>query len=366
MATSASKDMIVLKWRYIEMGNIKTVFGVTFVALILLVGLGCQSAMGPAREPELLELYGHLDGHDPVMIREGDTYYIFTTGGRRGGMVPIRVSKDMYNWTHIGDALSEIPAWVREEVPRARNAWAPDISYFNGKYHLYYSVSSFGVNHSAIGLATNVTLDPNSPGYEWIDQGMVVRSRPDEDDFNAIDGNLVIEDEDNIWLSWGSFWGGIMMRRVNPATGKLCTEDTTLHVLASRPRANEHQTPPVEGAVEAPFIIKHGRYWYLFASYDFCCRGADSTYNIRVGRSRNVTGPYVDRDGKLMTENGGTIVLESTEGAWVGPGHQAIYRDQTGDYLVFHAYNAHGGRGSRLFISTMVWEKGWPRVAEVP
>ncbi len=353
------------------MKNIRTVVGAIVVIATLLAGLGCQSEMmssAPPREPELLELQGDLGVHDPVIIREGGTFYVFCTGGgRRGGITPIRCSKDMYNWTLCGHVFDQLPDWVREEVPRARGAWAPDISYYNGKYHLYYSVSSFGVNHSAIGLATNVTLDPNSPDYQWVDQGMVVRSRPGEDDFNAIDGNLVIEDEDNIWLCWGSFWGGIMMRRVDPATGKLSTTDTTLHCLASRPRVNEHQTPPVEGAIEAPFIVKHGRYWYLFASYDFCCRGPNSTYNIRVGRSRKVTGPYVDREGKRMTEEGGTMVLQSTDGAWVGPGHQAVYRDQHGDYLVFHAYNSQGGRpGSRLFISTMVWENGWPRVAELP
>ncbi len=344
-----------------------TVLAVAVVTSVLLTGLGCQSNMTP-REPELLSLQGNLGVHDPVIMREGDTFYVFCTGGgRRTGVTPIRCSKDMYNWTLCGYVFDQLPEWVREEVPRARDAWAPDISYYNGKYHLYYSVSSFGVNDSAIGLAANVTLDPNSPDYEWVDQGMVVRSRAGEDDFNAIDGNLVIEDERNVWLCWGSFWGGIMMRRVDPDTGKLSAEDTTLHRLASRPRKAEHQTPPEEGAIEAPFIIRHGRYWYLFASYDFCCRGADSTYNIRVGRSRRVTGPYVDRDGKPMTKGGGTRVLESTTGPWVGPGHQAVLQEKGGDYLVFHAYNAEGGRPrSRLFISTMAWENGWPRVAELP
>ncbi len=349
------------------MKTMRIISVVMAVTPMLLAGVGCQNTMTPVKEPELLELRGNLGVHDPVIIREGDVFYVFCTGGGRRGLVPVRCSKDMYNWAFLGNALDQTPDWVRQEVPRARGAWAPDISYYNGKYHLYYSVSSFGVNDSAIGLATNVTLDPNSPDYEWIDQGMVVRSRSGEDDFNAIDGNLVIEDEDNVWLSWGSFWGGIMMRRVNPATGKLSTEDTTLYCLASRPRLQEHETPPVEGAIEAPFIVKRGNYWYLFASYDFCCRGPNSTYNIRVGRSREVTGPYIDRDGKPMTEGGGTMVLQSTDGAWVGPGHQAVYRDESGDYLVFHAYNAQGGRPrSRLFISTMVWQNGWPRVAELP
>jgi arabinan endo-1,5-alpha-L-arabinosidase len=343
-----------------------TMSGVTMSLVILVAGLGCQSTMTPPQEPELLPLQGNLGVHDPVIIREGDTFYVFCTGGgRRSGVTPIRCSKDMYNWTLCGHVFEQLPEWATQEIPRARGAWAPDISYYNGKYHLYYSVSTFGRNDSAIGLATNMTLDPNSPDYKWVDQGMVVRSREGEDDFNAIDGNLVIKDERNVWLCWGSFWGGIMMRRIDPDTGKLSAEDTTMYRLASRAREEEHQTPPVEGAIEAPFIIRHGRYWYLFASYDFCCRGARSTYNIRVGRSRRVTGPYVDRDGKPMAEGGGTMVLESTTGAWRGPGHQAVLQDQSGDYLVFHAYSAANGR-SQLHISTIVWEDGWPRVAKLP
>ena len=131
-----------------------------------------------AAEPQLLELTGELGVHDPVMIKAGDTYYLFATGGRRGrGIMPIHTSHDMREWTRGGFAFEQLPDWVADEVPRARNAWAPDISFFNGKYHLYYSLSSFGVNHSAIGLATNTTLDPSDPNYKWVDQGMVVRSR---------------------------------------------------------------------------------------------------------------------------------------------------------------------------------------------
>src|SRR5262249_17972189 len=163
--------------------------------------------------------------------------------------------------------------WVAGEVPKARNAWAPDISFYNGKYHLYYSLSSFGVNDSAIALATNKTLDPSSSDYHWVDEGMVVDSHSAQDDFNAIDPNLAVEDADHVWLCWGSFWGGIKMRRIDPMTGKLAAEDATLYSLAARPRANPRQTPPVEGAIEAPFLFHRGDYCYLFVSFDFCCRG---------------------------------------------------------------------------------------------
>ena len=103
----------------------------------------------------------------------------------------------------------------------------------------------------------------------------------------------------------------------------------------------------------------------MFVSFDLCCRGAKSTYKVMVGRSRMVTGPYVDKDGKLMTEGGGTLVIEAAGPNWRGPGHPAVLQESGGDFLLFHAYNGQTGR-SELKISTMVWEDGWPRVGELP
>jgi arabinan endo-1,5-alpha-L-arabinosidase len=342
-------------------------FIVFLAVLVIAVALPAVRA-GGASQPEWLKLDGDIEGvHDPVIMKEGDTYYVFCTGGGRGneGIIPIRTSKDLQHWQMAGYVFDKLPAWATQEIPKAKGAWAPDISYYGGKYHLYYALSSFGVNESAIGLATNQTLDPKSPEYKWVDEGLVVHSVQGKDDFNAIDPNLVIEDERNVWLNWGSFWGGIKMRRIDPRTGKLSNMDTTLYSLAARPRNNPHQTPPVEGAIEAPFLVRHGDNWYLFVSFDFCCRGPKSDYKVVVGRSRKVTGPFVDKDGKPMAEGGGSLVVEAATDKWHGVGHEAVLRDGGNDYLLVHAYDASSGKPS-LQISLVQWDNGWPRVAPMP
>ena len=329
-----------------------------------LAGAAAALALAMLQPPEHLALTGDLAPvHDPVAIKEKNTYYVFSTGGRNGeGVIPIRTSTDMHAWKASGFVFVSLPEWATREIPGARNAWAPDISYVNGKYRLYYSLSTFGSRNSAIGLATNRTLDTSSANHRWTDEGMVLRSREDTDDWNAIDPNLVIENSTRQWLVWGSFWSGIKMRRIDSENGKLAASDSTLYALASRPRED-----PIRGSIEAPFIIRHDQYWYLFVSFDHCCRGAASTYNIRVGRSREITGPYLDKAGVRLSDGGGSLVLEATTPRWRGPGHPGFLHEGGTDFMFFHAYFGEGlGRGSALQISSLAWENGWPRAAALP
>lgn len=297
------------------------------------------------------ELQGDIrQVHDPTIIKDGDTFYLFST---RAG-IAIRCSKDLVSWRLCGDVFAHLPAWAATDVPGLRGIWAPDVSYFNGKYHLYYSASTFGSNRSSIGLATNQTLDPGSERYRWEDKGKVISSAK-TDDWNAIDPNIVIDENGEPWLSFGSFWSGIKMRKIDPATGMLSSKDTKLYSLASRPRTAE-----LPGAIEAPVIIRRRGYYYLFVSFDFCCRGVNSTYNIRVGRSKQVTGPYFDRDGRDMMEEGGTLLLSGGK-RWRGPGHCAVLQDKDGEKLVYHAYDADARGVATLRIVSIVWdEAGWP------
>src|SRR6185369_7073432 len=291
--------------------------------------------------------------HDPSIIKEGNTYYVFST---RAG-IAIRCLKDLIHWQLCGDVFAHLPEWALKDVPGLRGLWAPDVSYFNHKYHLYYSASTFGSNHSSIGLATNETLDPASETYRWVDQGKVIGSNTG-DDWNAIDPDVVLDEHNQPWLAFGSFWGGIKLRKLDGATGKLSSEDQTLYSLARRAR-----TSGGPGAIEAPNIIRKNDYYYLFVSFDFCCRGKDSTYNIRVGRARRLTGPYIDRSGKPMMDGGGTLVVAGA-GRWACTGHSSVLQEKDRDWLVYHAYDTEWHGVSTLRISALRWDSdGWGMIS---
>lgn len=290
--------------------------------------------------------------HDPVIIKQGDTYYLYCTGAE----IPSRSSKDLLKWDRFKpNALPVTPQWAKDYVPKADSIWAPDISFYNGKYYMYYSVSTFGSNHSCIGLQTNTTLNPEDPAYKWEDQGLVMAS-DNPDTYNCIDPNRIMDADGNAWLAFGSFWTGIKMRRLDNETGLLSKDDTKLYPLAQR----FVQYDPIEGA----FIILKDGFYYLFASFDFCCKGTDSTYNVRVGRSEAVTGPYVDKDGVEMMKGGGTQITFPT-GRWRGPGHNSILEENGKYWIVYHAYDSLVNGIPKLRITPLLWDQnGWPSTSD--
>jgi len=304
-------------------------------------------------------LNDHMTGdispvHDPCIIKAGGLYHVFCTSQMRAGkgLIHWRTSPDLVAWTFRGAVMQAFPEWVTKAVPEARGAWAPDIAFVDGRYRLYYTASTFGKNLSVIGLMTTSTLDPAHPDFGWRDEGLVVASLPG-DDFNAIDPNAVIAADGRHYLSFGSFWGGITLVELDPDTGRP-KAGATLQPIAARPKP---------GAVEAPFIIRRGGFYYLFVSFDFCCKGVNSSYYTVVGRATSVAGPYVDRDGTDMKDGGGTVVLRAMDGdRWRGPGHCAVLEDGGRHLIVYHAYDAENGGKPALRIRQLDWTgDGWPR-----
>lgn len=314
---------------------------VTLLTAVPSGAAGGAAASYPNPEPVL----GGASAHDPSMIRVADgSYYVFSTHNG----IEIRHSPDRVHYTFVGEVLPGGATWASAYQPDgAKDLWAPDVSYHRGTYWLYYAVSSFGSNHSAIGLATSRTARPGS----WRDQGLVYASSA-TDDFNAIDPGLTVDASGHWWLSFGSFWSGIKMIALDPRTGKPTSPDTPRYNLAQRPAPD---------AIEGAYIYRHGGFYYLFASYDFCCQGLSSTYNIRVGRSRAITGPYVDQSGTPLLDDGGTTIL-ATHGYVIGPGGQTVLRDRGQDLLVYHYYNGRDAGTPRLAINRLAWPNGWPVV----
>ncbi|NMH28617.1 arabinan endo-1,5-alpha-L-arabinosidase [Flavobacterium silvaticum] len=297
--------------------------------------------------------------HDPVMIKQGNTYYVFCTG--RG--ISVFSSTDLKTWTEEKQVFETAPTWVNEgNVPGFKNhIWAPDISFHNGQYYLYYSCSAFAKNTSAIGVATNKTLDPKSSDFKWTDHGIVVQSVPNRDLWNAIDPNLSIDENGNPWLVFGSFWDGMKMVKLNKELTAVEKPEQWITV-ARRQRSFElPDADPGDAAIEAPFLYKKGDYYYLFVSWDFCCRGEKSTYKVVVGRSKTMAGPFFDKDGKDLFQGGGSLVIEGNKN-WAGVGHNSAYTIDGKDYFVFHAYDSNDKGIPKLKIKEIKWENGWPTV----
>lgn len=307
--------------------------------LFLLLGWPSSSAYA---------LQGLTGVHDPSnIVKEGNKYWIFATGQGIYSMY----STDLVNWTPGPRTVfvnNAYPGWINSKVPGFQgNFWAPECIFLNGKYYLYYSCSTFGSKVSAIGLATNVTLDPTSPNYKWEDQGEVVSTNATSD-VNAIDPAIFKDTNNDVWMSYGSFFGGIRITQLNATTGK---------PLGSTAVAVANGNP------EAAYLTKHGSFYYLFINRGACCSGVTSTYYIVAGRSASPTGPFVDQNGVDLNNNGGTPVL-SRSGRYIGPGHSGIFEEGGVSYFSHHYYDRDDNGAPKLGLAKLTWTAaGWPSVS---
>jgi arabinan endo-1,5-alpha-L-arabinosidase len=319
------------------------------LACLILAALGAHAAATATNYSSAVAApprgSGETRVHDPsTILKAGDAYWLFSTGT---GIISRR-SKDLVNWTDGPRVFDRSPDWVADAVPENRgHFWAPDVLFLTNRYLLYYSVSSFGKKTSAIALATNPTLDPGDSNYAWTDHGIVV-STTTNSNHNAIDPSLLLDRDGRLWMAYGSYWSGIKLMELDPQTGMRIATNSPLHALAW----NE--------SIEAAGLHRRGDHYYLFLNWGKCCRGTNSTYEIRVGRSASITGPYVDRDGKHLMKGGGTLFLE-TAGYRIGPGHAAFLQHNGKEYLSYHYYHGeHGGRPTLGIISLNWTADGWP------
>lgn len=293
-------------------------------------------------------LKGNLRVHDPVMIKEGDTYYVFHTG--RG--VSVKTSKDRVYWQNAGRVFDStaLPAWHKADIPKQDGSlWAPDIHYRDGKYHLYYSVSAWMNFNSSIGYATNTTLDKTSPNYKWVDQGQVINYKNGGEGVNVIDPNIFTETDGKVWLVYGSYKAGLRMAELDKKTGKLKSETPALVTLTT-------------SLGEGVFIIKDKDYYYIFASRGRCCAGMNSNYQMVTGRSKNVTGPYLNKEGKSWVDNNYSLFLAGDSTA-PGKGHNGFFTEHDTTFIVYHAYTRAANGASLLNIKPLYVDKdGWPAI----
>jgi len=291
-----------------------------------------------------------LDGqtgiHDPATVTAfNGRYYTWGTGNGMPGLV----SDDGWTWQQGTPLMSGLPGGKAGPEVLARggnNTWAPDVIHVGDKFFVYYSAPA-QQPRSAVGLLVGRSLDPQSPEYGWTDGGPVVWSDGVEDS-NAIDPGVLLDRTDGrMWLTYGSYFGYIRLVELDPKTGQRRYPDR----------------PAIDVAInsEASILIQHDDWYYLLVTHGSCCAGANSTYNIRVGRSRKVTGPYLDNMGIDMLEGGGKL-FAGARGRHIGPGHFGLLDlgDGVQKFSLHYEADLDRGGSSVLDIRPLLWHDGWP------
>ncbi|HLH05118.1 MAG TPA: family 43 glycosylhydrolase [Bryobacteraceae bacterium] len=301
-------------------------------------------------------------------IRGADHWYLFCTGdplnsndkdangNLKNHYIAEYQSLDLIHWTYIGDVLPALPAWMGAVTT---NLWAPAVKHFNGQYYVYYVAPTTAAGGSAIGVATS-----KHAAGPWTDSGNPVIA-PEPNPYNnsflraVIDPDEIQDDSGQRWISYGSFNGGISIRKLS-ADG--LTSDPT-----------SEQQVAIDNTYEGANFWKHDGYYYLFVSTSSCCDGPLSGYSVTVGRAQTPTGPFLDQDGvPLLTfAPGGSIAIAANGNKWVGPGGNVVFTDDAGqDYMLYHAidqlnpyFDGYPGFTRRpALLDPIEWVNGWPEV----
>ncbi|MDD2474379.1 MAG: family 43 glycosylhydrolase [Dysgonamonadaceae bacterium] len=304
--------------------------------------MACKSPEIASQEPTIIKTYNNpvinKSLPDPTVINANNGYfYLYATEDIRN--TPIYRSNDLVNWEFVGTAFTNE---TRPTFEPKGGLWAPDINYINGQYVLYYSMSVWGGEWTCgIGVATS-----DRPEGPFNDHGKLFRSN-EIGVQNSID-QFYIEEDGNKYLFWGSFSGIYAIELSDDG-------------LSVKPNSEKKQ---IAGkAYEATYIHKRNGFYYMFASIGSCCEGLNSTYTTVVGRSRNLFGPYLNKEGKSMLQNNHEIVIHKND-KFVGTGHNSeIVKDKKGqDWILYHAVSVDNPKGRVLMLDQVLWKNDWPYI----
>lgn len=361
--------------------NKQNIANLAVLALLSVTLVGCLSSEG--RIGEEVSRFGPWI-HDPSSMQFDNGYYMVFSSGYRTDYSSKRMIKGLgiNSWYrdpekgtwHMNDTLftgSNKPQWWDKHVPNNQGwFWAPDIPF---KWVMYYSFEADNDEASVIGRAVATGKVPN---LIWKDDGpvLVMPACRVEGAWCpvAIDPSVYTDDEGNLYMAFGSGTSGIWVVELDTETGHLTaeaaegwSEDNEAYHRVAYHRMCEPREPT--DYIEAAYVYRHpsNGYYYLFVNWGHCCSGLDSTYQIMVGRSKSPTGPFLDKSGKDMVDEGGSLVIES-KGRYIGPGHAGIYRHTDGRFAFsFHYYDGQNKGKAQIAVRNLDWVDDWPVVSEM-
>ena len=309
----------------------------SLACLGLLLPLSLLTGSAPPARAAVWSLSGDLNAHDPAIYKEGSTWWIARTWAAGIGM---EWSSDGHAWNSGLPIFSSGLSWWHQYNGNTAWVWAPSLVNYNGHALCYYAVSTFGSKNSAIGLATATSIATGN----WTDQGAILTSSSSSS-FNAIDPCFALDASGNPWLSYGSWSDGIHVVRLSTSNFK--------------PTGSNTRIAQNSAGIENSQIVYNGGFYYLFASVGTCCNGGSSTYHIVYGRSSSITGPYLDKNGVNMLNNGGTT-LDAGSSRFKAPGGESVYKNGSSWVLARHELDSQNNYATVLFINDLFWVNGWP------